>query len=136
MEVRNCKGCGRLFNYMGRTLCPECQKGQEDEFQKVKEYIRENPMSGVADVAEATGVSVHQIRQWIREERLMLTDVSASAGINCDSCGRPILTGKLCASCKRQMKNDLTNAFSGTVAAKPQQERNGDRMRYLTKDNK
>lgn len=135
MDVRNCKGCGRLFNYMGRTLCPECLKVREDDFQKVKEYIRDNPMTGVADVAEATNVSVHQIRQWIREERLMLSDVSATAGINCESCGRPIQTGRLCPSCKRQMKNEFSNAFTGTVAAKPQADKNGDRMRYLTKDN-
>lgn len=137
MEIRNCKQCGRLFNYMGKTLCPECLKGKEDEFTIVKNYIRENPSSGIAEVSEATGTSVKQIRQWVREERLLLTEPSATAGINCESCGRPIRTGRLCPSCKNQVSRELATAY---VTEKPKNEHESlgssgkDKMRYLSKD--
>ena len=36
MDVRNCKTCGRLFNYMGGApLCPECKAALEKKFEDV-----------------------------------------------------------------------------------------------------
>ena len=43
MDVRNCKGCGRLFNYYGGVpLCKTCKDKLEEKFQEVKEYLRQN----------------------------------------------------------------------------------------------
>lgn len=41
MEVKNCKNCGRLYNYIGGVyrLCPECMRKLEEKFQEVKDYI-------------------------------------------------------------------------------------------------
>lgn len=139
MEVRNCKQCGKLFNYtIGRSICPECVKKKEEEFIEVKEYIRENPSAGIAEVSEATGASVNQIRQWIREERLVLTSESAEAGINCEGCGRPIKTGRMCPKCKGQMSKSLSHAFGMQAPAKDNNsssgKKSGDRMHYLSGD--
>ena len=44
MEVKNCKNCGRLFNYIGgayKSLCPACIDRLEEKFQEVKKYIYE-----------------------------------------------------------------------------------------------
>ena len=44
MDVRNCRQCGKLYNYIGgsyRNLCPSCIKQLEDKFVEIKEYIRE-----------------------------------------------------------------------------------------------
>ena len=43
MEVKNCKNCGRLYNYIGGVyrLCPECMRKLEEKFQEVKDYIEE-----------------------------------------------------------------------------------------------
>lgn len=61
MEVRNCRSCGRLFNYMGGApLCPACQKKLEEKFQEVKAFLEENPNSSVETVAEELDVSVKQ----------------------------------------------------------------------------
>ena len=69
MEVKNCKGCGRLFNYMGGApLCDGCRKKFEQKFQEVKQYLDENPNASVNQVSEDNDVSVKQIKQWIREE--------------------------------------------------------------------
>lgn len=138
MEVRNCKQCGKLFNCIGKPICPECLKKREEEFREVKNYIRENPSAGIAEVSEATDTSVSQIRQWIREERLVLTSESADAGINCEGCGRPIKTGRMCQSCKTQMSKSLSHAFAVEAPAKEDKKnlgrKNGDRMHYLSGD--
>ena len=43
MDVRNCKNCGKLFQYVGKPLCPACNKKLEDKFFEVRDYIYENP---------------------------------------------------------------------------------------------
>lgn len=48
MDVRNCRQCGKLYNYIGgsyRNLCPSCIKQLEDKFVEIKEYIRDNKVA-------------------------------------------------------------------------------------------
>ena len=105
MEVKNCKDCGRLFNYMGGApLCDGCRKKLEQKFQEVKQYLDENPNASVNQVSEDNDVSVKQIKQWIREERLSLSEASLD-GVTCEHCGRPIRTGRFCEKCKAAMAN-------------------------------
>lgn len=78
MNIRNCRMCGHIFNYVaGPILCPHCREKMEAKFQEVKEYIRANPGVGIQDVAENCDVEPSQIQQWLREERLELTEGSA-----------------------------------------------------------
>ena len=36
MEVKNCKKCRRLFNYIsGPSICPQCREELEKKFQEV-----------------------------------------------------------------------------------------------------
>lgn len=132
MEVMNCKGCGRLFNYMGGAhLCPMCQKKLEEKFQEVKNYLKENPNSTITQVAEEMDVSVKQIRQWIREERLSITTAGAD-GIVCEKCGTPICTGRFCNKCKTNMMNTLSGVLDKPKkAADKKADRDGNRMRFL-----
>lgn len=133
MDVRNCKGCGRLFNYMGGApLCQGCQKKLEEKFQEVKEYLNEYPNSSVDSVSEALDVSVKQIRQWIREERLTISTAGAD-GIVCEQCGAPIRTGRFCEKCKAEMVNTFSGAIQKPKPQEPQKtERdNKNRMRFL-----
>ena len=54
MDVRNCRMCGKLYNYIGgpyRGLCPDCVRKMEDKFEEVKEYINEN---GTATISQET----------------------------------------------------------------------------------
>lgn len=132
MDVRNCKSCGRLFNYVGRNICPSCAKKLEERFDMVKKYIRENPGATIGEVAENNDVSVNQIRNWIREERLELSKESP-IGIECERCGKLIRVGRMCEACKKAAANDLKEATRSAVA-QPVKQNNSDtknRMRYL-----
>ena len=83
MDVRNCKMCGRLFNVLNNErICPACQKKLEDKFHEVKEYLEEHPGASVEQTATDNDISTKQIRQWVREERLILS-TATEAGIVC-----------------------------------------------------
>ena len=132
MNVRNCRMCGRLFNYIaGNPVCPACKDELEKKFQEVKQYIYDNRDTSVPSVAEACDVDESIIRQWVREERLVFSEGSVT-GLNCEICGSPISTGRYCDKCKM----DTMNAFSsaGRRPVEPQKKerhQEGNRMRFL-----
>ncbi len=133
MDVKNCKGCGRLFNYMyGPQLCPACADDLEKKFQNVKEFLRLNPKASLKDIAEVNEVSTKQIRQWVREERLSFTEDSQIA-MECEMCGGKVLTGRFCAKCKANLQNGFNNAVrpKGVAVAPKKNTRDKDKMRYL-----
>ena len=135
MNVRNCKKCGRFFNnVMGLPICPACKEEMEKKFVEVKQYIRENKVSGVPEVAEACDVDVRQIHQWIREERLEFSEDSL-VGIDCEGCGAMIRTGRFCDKCKNSMAKEFGDSIKKPEAPKPQAKKNqkdNPKMRFLS----
>ena len=137
MNVRNCRKCGRVFNYIiGQTLCLSCRDALEGKFKEVKEYVQKNRGCGINDVAEACDVDSSQIRQWIREERLEFTEDSM-IGLACEICGSSIRTGRYCDKCKAQTLNGLNNVVRQAQASRQQQQttstnpKDNPRMRFL-----
>ncbi|TCK93375.1 flagellar operon protein (TIGR03826 family) [Natranaerovirga hydrolytica] len=135
MEVRNCNSCGRIYNYIGgMPVCPICRNELEEKFQQVKKYIREHPYAQIYDVSEENGVSINQIKQWIREERLTFSKES-DVGIDCENCGTMIKTGKYCNSCKVEMVNTFTSAYNtNTIQEDGTKKDTKTRMRYFNQD--
>ncbi len=134
MEVRNCRGCGRLFSYIqgGSFLCPACQEELEEKFQVAKKYIRENTSASIHEVAEAADVSVKQIEKWIREERLAFADDSP-VGIACEKCGKMIRSGRFCENCKSSMASDFSELYEQPKKIEPviKKEAKENKMRFL-----
>ncbi|RKM58408.1 flagellar protein [Butyrivibrio sp. X503] len=133
MNLRNCSRCGKMFNYIGgQTICEPCKKAIEEDFQKVKQYIADNPRASLKQIAEDNEVSSKQIQQWIREERLMFAEGSPIQ-LQCESCGESILTGRFCAKCKAKMANNLNNTFAKPkpVLEQPIKKDNKAGMRFL-----
>ena len=96
MDVRNCRQCGRLFNYLsGPQICQACRDALEEKFQQVKEYVRSNPGATIQMVSEDNDVTVQQIRQWIREERLEFA-ADSPVGIECVQAGSVKLVRTAC----------------------------------------
>ncbi len=132
MNVTNCRGCGRLFNVMNNSkLCPQCIQDLENKFQEVKNYLNEHPNASIDAVAQDNDVSVKQIKQWVREERLTFAEGSI-VGIECEQCGKQILTGRFCDNCKYRITNNLMSAIDRPKAPEPKKDtRERDRMRFL-----
>lgn len=110
MNIRNCRKCGKMFNYIaGLPICQVCKEAMEVKFQEVKEYVREHKGAGINEVADACDVEPSQITQWLRDDRLELSEDSALL-INCEGCGTPIRSGKFCDRCRASMTNSLHSA--------------------------
>lgn len=132
MEVRNCRSCGRLYNVISnKRICPECQMKLEDKFQEVKTYLNQNPFSNINTLSNECDVSVKQLKEWVKEERLVFAEGSMD-GVQCEQCGALIRTGRFCEQCKMKLSNTLRSAIDkpvGTTTIKRDHE--GDRMRFL-----
>lgn len=123
MEVKNCRGCRRLFNYLqGPQLCPACIDKLEKKFHQVKEYLDEHPKATMNDISIDNDVSKRQIEQWVREERLYFSEDSPY-GIECEKCGKIIKSGRFCNECRNKVTNTLQSALN-----KPQPKVNDSRM--------
>lgn len=137
MDVKNCRGCGRLFNYIGGgyLLCPACIDSLEAKFANVKKYIQENPHATIPEISANNEVTPGQIERWVREERLTFSDDSP-IGLECESCGVTIKTGRYCAACKDNLQKGLGNLYHQekpkTAVRKPAAD-SGSRMRFLDK---
>lgn len=133
MNVRNCRKCKRLFNYvMGPYLCPQCRQELEDKFQIVKKFVQEHVHADVQTVAEECDVDPMQIRQWVKEERLVFSEDSA-IGIACERCGMTIRSGRFCEKCKADMTNGFRSAITPTKQEPAQKKdtHTNPKMRYL-----
>lgn len=134
MEVKNCRGCGRLFNYIGGgyLLCPACMEELDKKFNQVKTYIRENPKATMPQIANDNDVSIAQIERWVREDRLVFSDDSP-IGIECERCGVTIKSGRFCPKCKDDMQKGLGNLYrEERVRPDPRKDaRDRARMRFL-----
>lgn len=138
MNVRNCRGCGRVFNYVaGPFLCQVCREELEKKFQIVKEYVRANPGVGINEVAAACEVPTSQIQQWLKEERLEVTEDSPIF-LMCEGCGTNIRFGKYCDQCKHKITSGFKNVINAhkaqqaaTQPAKKTDPKDNPRMRFL-----
>lgn len=134
MNVRNCRKCGRIFNYVvGPFICPSCRDALEQDFQRVKAYVREHRGATINEVAEVCEVEVSQIHQWLREERLELAEGSGIT-LACEVCGGPIMSGRYCDKCRRDLTMGLKDVVRSAKKEEPEVKkaiRDGDKMRFL-----
>lgn len=134
MNVRNCRKCGKLFNYvMGPITCPACREALEDKFKEVKSYIQNHPNVGINDVSKECDVEVGQIQQWLREERLQFAEGSM-VQLACESCGELIRSGRFCDKCKNQMASGFQKSIQPAQAPQPAVKKDtkaSPKMRFL-----
>ena len=131
MEVKACRSCKRLFNYMsGPVICPACKDELEKKFYEVKEYIRENPKQGIKEIADACDTTTQQLQQWVREERLEFSAAS-DITLSCESCGASIRTGRFCDKCKDKMASSMSALYEKKPEPKVEKKpKDGNHMRF------
>lgn len=133
MDIRNCRNCGNMFQYVGDKICPKCKAELETKLQEVKKFIDEHDRATVQLVADECDVTVKQIRRWIQEDRLMFAP-GVDTGLVCSKCGMPVESGTMCKKCKDSLKNALKAAGAQRTPAMPQQSRGKDSSKmHLTK---
>ena len=134
MEVKVCKGCKKMFQYItGVELCPRCKQIEEEHFQKVKEYLREHPGESLYEVSKQTEVSVARIEKFLRQGRLQVT-ADSPIELTCERCGSRIVTGKYCNECKATITRELNEAKSGWIKSETTNDDASVKMRFLKSD--
>ncbi|MDO5293289.1 MAG: flagellar protein [bacterium] len=122
MDVRNCKSCGKLFNYFGgQQFCPICLNELEEKFKVIKDYIYDHPEADVQEISTEFQVGIPIIHRWIREERLSFSENSA-IGLECEGCGVTIKTGRFCKKCKNDLTHGFANAFTKQAPVKREEK--------------
>lgn len=133
MEVKTCRRCGGLFHHIvGPPLCQSCKRKEEDDFQRVKAYLYDNPGAPMATVCEETNVTVKQVKNYLREGRLTVSPDSP-IGIECERCGVKIMTGRYCDNCRNSMSNQFSSVAKGMKKEQDieTKDKEKNRMRYL-----
>ncbi len=134
-DIRTCRNCRRMFtDYTNRRLCPDCAKIEDEAFDKVKEYIRDNPDATITSTAKECDVSENLIRQWLKEERLEYKNAEM-AGLRCEKCGAPITSGRHCQKCRSSLYRELGAVLRAEEkpVELPKPSAGGSKMRFLGK---
>ncbi len=117
VAISQCKKCARLYQSMSNApYCPTCMEELENNFDLVKEYIYEHPMANAVEISQETGVPEKDIFYFLKEGRLSITD--GNGMLLCESCGRSIMTGRYCESCKKQLERELSSSLSDAMQKK------------------
>jgi flagellar operon protein (TIGR03826 family) len=104
MELKKCPRCGKLFAYSALPVCNECLQKEEADFTKVRDYLRENPDSGLKETSEGAEVSENLIIKFLKEGRLIATNAFIGV-LSCERCGKHINSGRFCDKCIVELKS-------------------------------
>lgn len=137
-DVRNCRKCGRIYNYLGGPpICPVCKQAEEEDFQKVKEYLYDNPGATITQVSTELDIGIEKIKRFLKEGRLEITGDDGNMILECENCGKSIKSGRFCDACERDLTAGFRNA-AGQIKSElnsfSQPNRQNFAVRYLSKD--
>lgn len=138
-DVRNCRRCGKIFNYLGgMVLCNPCRQLEEDDFKRVKEYLYNNPKASLSQVSVELDVSVEKIKRYLREGRLEIVGNEGGLLLECESCGSPIKSGQFCNACRATLSGELKREAAKIDKSISRNEfsKQSSGLRYLYKDDK
>ncbi|MGP4040735.1 TIGR03826 family flagellar region protein [Gracilibacillus sp. D59] len=107
-ELANCARCDKVFVQTTNSICPDCIKEDEKQFQIVYDFLkkRENRQATIPEIVEATEVKEDIILQFVKENRLRSSQFP-NLSFPCERCGEPIASGKVCENCKNELSSDL-----------------------------
>ena len=136
-DVRNCRKCGKIYNHIGGVpICPTCKDKEEEDFQRVKKYLYENPGASLTQVSTELEISVEMIKRFLKEGRLEIANDDGNLLLECENCGRSIKTGRYCPECERTIASTFKTAATQMkldLESKNTEERKSLGLRYLNK---
>lgn len=95
-----------------RKLCQECTEKRDEEYLKVRDFVKNNPNVSIEVVSEATEVDVRRIREFIREGLIQPTELEGFP-VDCQRCGKPIPKGTYCPICQQELASNLSREKQG-----------------------
>lgn len=132
LEVKSCRRCKQLFKTHDATnICPVCTKKADELFIAVREYLYSNPNAVMEQVCESTGAERADIINWLRQGKLVLSG-DAMPLLNCETCGKPILSGRYCETCSERVKSSLKNTAQSFAEKIPDKKKPDDKSKRGT----
>jgi len=93
----------------GPQICDACKKLEDEEYEKVRTFVRDFPGATVQEVSKETEVPTHLIYRFLKEGRLEVSESSPIA-LQCENCGSRIKCGRFCITCSKRLANDMISA--------------------------
>lgn len=117
MDIRNCKRCGKVFQYTGKSICAECILKDDEDYKIIRDYIQEHHNATPLEISERTKVELKTITRFLREGRLEAEGIDTSEmGLECEKCGREISSGRYCEACLNELQSEF-QAAAGQLGA-------------------
>lgn len=109
MELKNCESCGAVFVDPVRNICRDCYYKEEEAFQKVYRFLshKKNREATIPEISKATGVEEELIIKFLKQKRLRASEFPKLT-YPCERCGVPIVEGRLCGDCARDLEQTLS----------------------------
>ncbi len=134
-EVRNCRRCKKIFMFVtGPQICEACKKLEEEEFERVRAFLKEFPGATIQEVSRETEVPAQAIYRYLKDGRIEVAENSPIA-IQCENCGVRIKSGRFCINCSKKLANEMINAgrsLRQSLDREHQSKEHSDRgLRYM-----
>ena len=113
MTIIQCKICRKPFQSLGGDTCHECLDRIDKDFIKVRDYIYDNRDAKMDEIIEETGVEKAVILRLLKECRLKLDSPDAAGMLLCDTCRKPISSGRMCNECKSKAASEMIKSATG-----------------------
>ena len=79
-SIDTCNACRKLFPRVNLRLCTTCALVEENRFELVAAYLRDNDGAAIGDVSGATGVSASDVRRFRESGRLVQIEAHCTCG--------------------------------------------------------
>lgn len=133
--LQSCLRCGNMFLYtgIGKCICENCKKEDEEAFQSVKNYIYNHPLATLMEVSKETEVRVIRIKNYLKDGRLVIAD-NSPIFINCEICGVSIKYGRFCRSCADSLSGEMRKTLQVEEYQIGERPTPSSKMRFLDRD--
>ncbi len=111
MPLSKCPRCEQMFNKQNTLICAKCQPNEDEDYEKVREALDEQPNMTPEQVAEVTGVGIGCILRLLDDGRIAAMPDGESR-IKCGRCGAPAisLSKRLCEACLQKLNSEVARA--------------------------
>jgi hypothetical protein len=109
MTIRNCPECGKIFEFVFSSLCPECFERDEADLILIKDYLLGHFGATVADIVQDTGVAAKKVLRLLHDKRLIaVCEKNQIQLLSCERCQKPVLNERFCPECKEFLSARLS----------------------------
>jgi len=95
-----------------QLVCPNCADAEEADYERIREFVSQNPDCNPAEVAQATGIPDDVVLRVVDAGRI--AQVKSGTTVRCGRCGAPAISmaKKLCETCLAELNSELARSKS------------------------